>query len=158
VGVLGVASGDDVEVKGNQTPANWAHPAVSDDAVVQLDDGGDVRGRACHEALVRRVEFAPVNVALDYLETELLTHKRHHGIARDADENVGGRWWRDHLIALYHEDVLTGTFRDIDALVKHDRLVEDVEVRLGLVQGRVGVNPRDLRRGRYAGVLHAPPR
>src|SRR5438445_12914444 len=104
MGVLGVASGDDVEVKGNQTPANWAHPAVSDDAVVQLDDGRDVRGRACHVALVRRVELAPVNVTLDYLESELLTHQRHRGTARGANENVVGQCWRDHMVALDDED------------------------------------------------------
>src|SRR5207247_11461423 len=109
------------------------------------------------EEFLRGLKFGTVDVALDDLEAELIAHKCHNGIARNADENVVRRRRRDHLLALDDENVLAGAFRDVAALVEHDRLVKAVKVRLGLGEGGVSVDSGDFRPSRDAGVLYPPP-
>ena len=43
MGVLGVATGDDVEIKRDELAGDGAHTTVSDDAVVQLQDRDPLR-------------------------------------------------------------------------------------------------------------------
>ncbi len=134
-----------------------ARATVADGDAVDLHHGGHVGRGARHEHLVSDVQLRPVDRAALHLQAELALRDVEGRLQRDALQDVVAPGRRHQHALADHDDVLARSFRDVPVLVKHDRLVEAVELGLGLRHGVVDVKAVHLGAGRDHRVIDATP-
>src|ERR1700692_4899361 len=129
----------------------------ADGALIDLDDRRNLGAGPAEQDLIGDVKLTAVDPALDDLDTELVTRKRHQHRAGDALNDVLRCGRSDQAAAPDDEEILRAPLTDVALLGHEDRLVEPIEKCLGLGERAVDVDARRLGARRRDVVVDAPP-
>src|SRR5450755_2667845 len=90
IAIFGHPAAHNLEVELLQCAADWPDFAITDRAVIDHHDGGELSARTAQEYLVRDVKLCTVDLAFARNAPKLAVGQFHHGVARDAEKDILG--------------------------------------------------------------------
>ena len=114
-------------------------------------------GRAGKEDFVGGGEFVVLDFAFSYFQTADFARDLDNGGAGDADQAVGGRWWRIEFTVGDEEEVFAASFGDGIVGVEHNCLVVAPSDGVGLGEYVGSVQGGDFGAGRDGVVAWLSP-